>query len=245
MNTSESNEEVLLLLKTKLNKVLRESGISLTAMSKFCDVSLATLSLILSEKYPLRRNSNVFEKIQKFLALAESDLANSVALEKDCAACGKKFKVPLSSGRYKTYCSAECKKQAYETRYNRRIVKTQMPQEFYDKGEYKIPDSPDVRQIVGAYSETRVVADLILRGFHVFKPLMPSCPCDLIIMRDDLLRRVEVKTGHLVNGFAKHPQPNFARCDVFAVFVVEAETVIYFQRGEEDVFSLLKGRAPI
>lgn len=54
---------------------------------------------------------------------------------------------------------------------------------------------------VGAINELRVSVDLMARGYAVFRALSPSCPCDLAILKDDNLIRVEVKTGYrLCNG---------------------------------------------
>ena len=56
---------------------------------------------------------------------------------------------------------------------------------------------------VGAASELKVGADLIMRGYHVFRSQSPTAPCDFLIMnKEGLILRVEVRTGHLskVNG---------------------------------------------
>lgn len=50
---------------------------------------------------------------------------------------------------------------------------------------------------VGAIHELVVSADLMKRGFNVFRALSPSCPCDLAILRDGKLIRVEVTTGYV------------------------------------------------
>lgn len=50
---------------------------------------------------------------------------------------------------------------------------------------------------VGAISELRVATDLMSNGFHVFRALSPSCPCDLAIVKGSKLVRVEVTSGTL------------------------------------------------
>lgn len=45
----------------------------------------------------------------------------------------------------------------------------------------------------GAICELLVAADLLRRGYHVFRAVSPSCPCDLLAMRDNLSARVEVR----------------------------------------------------
>lgn len=61
----------------------------------------------------------------------------------------------------------------------------------------------------GAINELRVALDLMARGFHVFRAMSQSCPCDLVAWdRRGKLYRVEVKTGRrLPSGklsFQKH-----------------------------------------
>jgi len=48
----------------------------------------------------------------------------------------------------------------------------------------------------GAIGELLVAADLLQKGYHVFRAQSPSCPCDLAILKDNRLLRVEVRTGH-------------------------------------------------
>jgi len=43
----------------------------------------------------------------------------------------------------------------------------------------------------------RVAADLLMRGFHVFRALSASCPCDLYAFRDGGGHlRIEVRTAY-------------------------------------------------
>lgn len=70
---------------------------------------------------------------------------------------------------------------------------------------------------VGAISELKVAADLLGKGFEVFRALSPSCSCDLAILRNGTLVRVEVTTGHRTgNGRVTHPS-KASRYDVLAV----------------------------
>lgn len=41
-----------------------------------------------------------------------------------------------------------------------------------------------------------VAADLLAKGYEVFRAVSPSCSCDLAILRDGKLTRVEVRTGY-------------------------------------------------
>lgn len=71
---------------------------------------------------------------------------------------------------------------------------------------------------VGAWGELVVSADLMRRGYCVFRAFSPSCPCDLIAMRDGKLLRVEVTKGRrYVKGgshFIPHPAERY---DLLAV----------------------------
>lgn len=49
---------------------------------------------------------------------------------------------------------------------------------------------------VGAISELRAASDLLGKGYHVFRALSPACPCDIAVLRDGKLLRIEVKTGY-------------------------------------------------
>jgi len=64
----------------------------------------------------------------------------------------------------------------------------------------------------------RVSTDLLMHGAEVFRALSPNCSCDLIILKDGKLLRVEVTTGHeLLNGRVIHPKKTFAKRDLLAV----------------------------
>ena len=49
--------------------------------------------------------------------------------------------------------------------------------------------------VVGASSELRAASDLILRGYEVFRSVSPACSCDLVILKNGLLQRIEVRSG--------------------------------------------------
>ena len=77
---------------------------------------------------------------------------------------------------------------------------------------------------VGAVSELVACADLMRRGFHVFRSQSPTCPCDLIVYKNaGRLIRVEVRTAtiHPTSGmlsFALDSSDN-GRADVYALVV--------------------------
>lgn len=72
---------------------------------------------------------------------------------------------------------------------------------------------------LGTVAELRVSADLIKLGYHVFRALSPSCPCDLVIVRGVEVLRVEVRTGRYSDGRLLWARCSRVGChDVMAVF---------------------------
>src|SRR5579872_6612397 len=63
---------------------------------------------------------------------------------------------------------------------------------------------------LGAASELIASADLLLRGFDVFRAVAAACPCDLVAMKDGALIRIEVKSG------LQKPPPDESKLDVLA-----------------------------
>lgn len=61
---------------------------------------------------------------------------------------------------------------------------------------WKSARRPIPRGTTGAVSELRVAADLLERGYEVFRAVSPSCSCDLAVLKDGKLVRVEVRTGY-------------------------------------------------
>ena len=81
---------------------------------------------------------------------------------------------------------------------------------------------------IGARHELLVCADLMHRGFAVFRGVSPDCPCDLVVLQNGRVRRVEVTTGsRLATGEIHHPKRAAGRWDVLAVVVSGESTVTY------------------
>ena len=84
---------------------------------------------------------------------------------------------------------------------------------------------------LGAISELIVATDLMRRGFEVFRPLSPCCPCDLAFLRKDgTLTRVEVRTGRDTPtgkvSLATLPKDS-DRYELLAVVVADDWRIIY------------------
>jgi hypothetical protein len=73
---------------------------------------------------------------------------------------------------------------------------------------------------VGAIGELIVSADLLQKGYEVFRALSPSSSCDLAILtKEKKLIRVEVKTGYRtkMTGRLGCAKPDNARFDILAI----------------------------
>jgi hypothetical protein len=67
---------------------------------------------------------------------------------------------------------------------------------------------------VGASSELLVCADLLLKGFEVFRSVSTNCSCDIVALKNGKLLRVESKT---VADKGKIPSADKAKFDILAV----------------------------
>lgn len=80
----------------------------------------------------------------------------------------------------------------------------------------------------GAISELVVSAELMRRGYAVFRSLSPSCFCDLIAHKDGRQYRVEVRTGYRAQtGKLGFPRNTHGEIDIFGVNVPGTGEVIF------------------
>lgn len=129
-----------------------------------------------------------------------------------CKGCGK----PITGEKavwHSKYCSVECKS-------------SYLKREYRKHNPYHGPSLPSGS--VGAVSELVVAADLLERGFEVYRALSPAAPCDLAILRDGRLLRVEVTSGRRrIGGGISRPQKDRLKFDILAVVVRPSNQVIY------------------
>lgn len=86
---------------------------------------------------------------------------------------------------------------------------------------------------VGAASEMIVCVDLINKGWEVFRAVSPASPCDLLIMRDGELLRVEVKTGSFSKGTNVPFYPRPKHSDAYDLLAIAlGQEVRYFPKPE-------------
>jgi hypothetical protein len=99
----------------------------------------------------------------------------------------------------KVYCSPECRKS-----YGKR-------QQF----DTYVPCGT-----IGALGELLVAADLLRKGYEVFRSVSPSCSADIMIYRDGKSKRVEVRTGHRQNS-GKINANRIHRADILAIVLID------------------------
>src|SRR6188768_1067260 len=77
------------------------------------------------------------------------------------------------------------------------------------------------RSSIGAASELRAAADLLLRGYPAFRAVSPACPCDLVILLGKRAVRVEVRSATTsttgATQFAHNDARDAGKYDVLAL----------------------------
>lgn len=120
-------------------------------------------------------------------------------ISKHCKTCGKPFD---GDGRT-VYCGEGCRKENVERRYRKLNPRSTLPS-----------------STVGAIGELLVCTDLLRRGYEVFRSVSPNCSCDLAVLKNGTLLRIEVRTGHrAANGKIYWPikKSDQEKSDHFAV----------------------------
>lgn len=122
-------------------------------------------------------------------------------MEVCCDACKEPLPVELRKGGRK-YCSRRCAKE-------------------WERRRYRSENPPRAVKLAsgttGAMHELLVAYDLMSRGFHVFRALSPSCVCDLAVIKDEKLLRVEVRTAYRRKGNSTLYCPVKHRADILAL----------------------------
>ncbi len=120
------------------------------------------------------------------------------SIDRLCVFCEK----PLPSSRWR-YCSDECFRAYRAKKYQTNNPKPTMP-----------------TNTVGAIAELRVAVDLLSHGYHVFRAMSPSCPCDLAVLKDGKLLKIEARkvsisaSGKVYRNIARHDDPE--NIDIYA-----------------------------
>jgi PD-(D/E)XK endonuclease len=125
-----------------------------------------------------------------------------------------------------------CKAVLSEAKQRRRAVfcthRCRKEKEFA-KYRQVCPKRPHSTSTTGAISELIVAADLLRRGYEVFRAVSPGCSCDLAVLRDGVLKRIEVRTGSRHTGALTFSSKAHEahRYDVMAVCVPETGEIVY------------------
>lgn len=133
---------------------------------------------------------------------------SSYIITRTCKQCPTIF----TTGRMTTvFCSQKCQQASYRAR---------------GFGSRPMGELPLTTGTKGALGELRTCADLLSKGWEVFRAVSPSCSCDLIMHKDGKLLKVEVRTGckNLKSG-VYYPGKGKIRADILAI--VLSDGVVY------------------
>jgi len=133
-------------------------------------------------------------------------------LIKVCVVCGKEYP---ASKTYQKYCGKSCARSNHSKHSLTSVVK-----------------SEGVRLstgTIGAITELVVSADLMKKGYEVFRALSPSCSCDVLALKDGLITKFEIRTGtYTVNNILSYGKAN-VRADKIAVATYSDNAVHYIE----------------
>lgn len=158
-----------------------------------------------------------------------------------CGRCDKAFDTRVHN---RAYCSTECRRppdktnvvedktckrcnKPFSTKFKKQIycaIKCQRPQHY---GKVKGIDPTVPPGTVGAISELMIAADLMSRGYQVFRCLSPHSFCDLVAFKGDECRKIEVRSG-IYNEKRQLRFPTDSQgAEEFGVYVPEDKSVHY------------------
>lgn len=113
------------------------------------------------------------------------------------------------------YCSITCRRHKHNQDYK-----------FANGRSVDLPSG-----IVGAIAELTVCADLLNKGYEVFRSVSQSCSCDMVAMKNGELKRVEVSSGwtsldgkHYDTGNKIKEQHKY---DLLAIYYHRDNTIVY------------------
>lgn len=129
---------------------------------------------------------------------------------KPCRACGKDLS-EVNRRPDAAYCSVACRrawaKQKYETLNGQATGRA--------------------TATTGAIAELLVSADLLAHGYEVFRALSPACSCDLAILQDGKLLRVEVRSAWVTASGKVRAIGHKGRADILAMVHHRKGLIIY------------------
>lgn len=83
---------------------------------------------------------------------------------------------------------------------------------------------------VGALTELYISADLLSKGYEVFRALSPHCGADLVIYKNGKIQRVECRTAyrHKITKVLLFSKRTKHKVDLFATFIPNEKSCKYF-----------------
>jgi predicted AAA+ superfamily ATPase len=94
-------------------------------------------------------------------------------------------------------------------------------------------DPKVVHNNAGAFCELVIAADLLRRGYEVFRSVSAHSSCDLVCIKNRESLRVEVKTAHQIKGVLWRTRELDHDVDLVAFYVRENDSIVYFAGDEE------------
>ena len=128
--------------------------------------------------------------------------------ERTCLVCRHPLPTRLQNHKQVKYCSRGCGAKAQANAYSQLNPRLNLP-----------------TGTTGALAELMVSTDLLRKGFEVFRALSPCCSCDLAVLKDSRVIRVEVRTGYrLKSGISVSRQGSY---DIHATVLHDTGEIIY------------------
>ena len=146
-----------------------------------------------------------------------------------CLYCGGKFMAKAVNQRY---CSLQCarnfKREKYFNDHPRKPAKhwSIKKREEYKKITNGLPPATS-----GAISELIACADLLHKGYYVFRTISANSPYDIIATKNGTILKIEVRTGTVLkNGkisVNKHTNHENDLADHWAIYRRETKQIVY------------------
>jgi len=134
--------------------------------------------------------------------------------ENVCIHCGKLIEWKANGPKQiRKYCNRKCGDAHYKT------INLSL------SSEYDLSTNT-----VGTMAELLVCYDLSLQGWEVFRAVSPSASCDMLIMKNGRLLRIEVRTGtRTMSGRLNYPKTkrDNERSDLIAVVIHKERSITY------------------
>ena len=134
---------------------------------------------------------------------------------KTCEECSKEFITNIPN---KKTCNEYCYRERFKKLSGRSINDIRV--------------SPGT---TGAIAELAVSADLMKKGYAVFRALSPACFCDVIAIKDEKVLKIEIRTGYKypATGRLNFPDKIHGKVDCFGVYERISGEVYYLDLNKK------------